>query len=99
MIVWRKLRSGAREQEAVWSRFQRRGGKEDGTLDLHVTTGLPEIDVEVVLVLEPAVDEERTASEVAAWPERYFEETFGSLRDNPITYEPPPPFERREELH
>jgi hypothetical protein len=29
--------------------------KGDGTLDLHVTTGLPGTDVEVLLVLEPSV--------------------------------------------
>ena len=29
--------------------------KNDGALDLHVMTGLPETDVEVLLVLEPLV--------------------------------------------
>jgi hypothetical protein len=64
----------------------------DGTLDLHVTTGLPETDVEVLLVLEPRMAK-------SGWPEGYFERTFGSLRIDPLTYEPPPPFEVREELH
>jgi len=66
--------------------------KDDGTLDLHVATGLPESDVEVLLVLEPS------ASREDGWPEGYFERTFGSLRDNPIPYEPPPQFEARREL-
>ncbi len=73
--------------------------KRDGTLDLHVTTGLPETDVEVLLVLEPLVFKgEETAPTSRRWPEGYFEKTFGSLRDNPMTYEPPPPFELRQDL-
>ncbi|MBZ5620720.1 MAG: hypothetical protein LAQ69_18640 [Acidobacteriia bacterium] len=73
--------------------------KGDGTLDLHVTTGLPETDVEVLLVLEPLVlENEKAASSHGGWPEGYFEKTFGSLRDNPITYEPPPQYETRPEL-
>jgi hypothetical protein len=73
--------------------------RDDGTLDLHVATGLPETDVEVLLVLEPlAVKNEETVSG-RGWPEGYFEKTFGCLRDNPIVYEPPPNFEARQELH
>jgi hypothetical protein len=64
----------------------------DGTLDLHVPTGLPETDVEVLLVLEPL------ASSKPAWPEGFLERTFASLRDNPIACAPPPQFEVRREL-
>jgi len=35
---------------------------------------------------------------VQAWPEGYFERTFGSLRDNPITLDRPRDFEVRAEL-
>jgi len=64
--------------------------KDDGTLDLHVTTGLPETDVEVLLVLEPMVlKSEKVASREGGWPEGYFERTFGSFRESPLTYEPP----------
>jgi hypothetical protein len=38
-----------------------------------------------------AEDESRRA----AWPDGYFERTFGSLSDDPIAYEPPPDFEVR----
>lgn len=73
--------------------------KGDGTLDLHVTTGLPETDVEVLLVLEPLVfKDEETAARTGGWPEGYFDKTFGCLQENPISYEPPPPFEIRQEL-
>jgi len=64
----------------------------DGTLDLRVTTGLPETDVEVLLVLEPLV------SRKAGWPEGFLERTFGSLRENPIACDPLPQFEVRQEL-
>ena len=73
--------------------------KDDGTLDLHVATGLGETDVEVLLVLEPLVlGNERAAPRGGPWPEGYFERTFGSLQDNPIGYETPPPLEARQEL-
>jgi hypothetical protein len=73
--------------------------KDDGTLDLHVTTGLRETDVEVLLVLEPlALENERMVPSEGGWPDGYFEKTFGSFQENPMTYEPPPQFETREEL-
>ena len=73
--------------------------KDDGTLDLHVTTGLSDTDVEILLVLEPLVlKSEKATSREGGWPEGYFEKTFGSFREDPITYEPPPQFETREEL-
>jgi hypothetical protein len=72
--------------------------KDDGTLDLHVATGLPETDVEVLLVLEPLVFKNDEAARGTGWPDHYFEKTFGSLRDNPIVYEPPPDFEARQEI-
>jgi hypothetical protein len=62
----------------------------DGTLDLRVPTGLPETDVDGLIVLEPRNHAPLSNPE---WPDRYFEETFGSLRDNPIARETPPPFE------
>jgi hypothetical protein len=74
--------------------------KDDGSLDLHVTTGLPETEVQVLLVLEPlAARADALASGTLAWPEGYFEQTFGCLRDNAIIYELPPDLEVRQELH
>jgi hypothetical protein len=68
----------------------------DGMLEIRVPTPLPETDVEVLVVLEP-VQVEGAAPAKAGWPEGYFDRTFGSLRDNPITHEPPPDFETRTE--
>jgi hypothetical protein len=69
----------------------------DGTLELRIPTKLSETDVEVTIMLEP-VSENDAESTRPAWPEGYFERTFGSLRDNPIAYAPPTDFEVRSEL-
>jgi hypothetical protein len=69
----------------------------DGTLELRIPTKLSETDVEVMIVLRP-VKAEEVESKRTAWPEGYFERTFGSLRYSPLTYEPPPDFEARGEL-
>jgi hypothetical protein len=51
----------------------------DGTLSLAISTGLRDAEVEVVVVVEAAV--RQTAVPADEWPEGYFAETFGSLRD------------------
>lgn len=48
----------------------------DGMLSLAIDTGLPDSDVEVVVVVEAA---RATAAPRDEWPEGYFAETFGSL--------------------
>jgi len=51
----------------------------DGTLSLTIPTGLPDAEVEVVVVVEAAGRERTVLAD--EWPEGYFAETFGSLRD------------------
>jgi hypothetical protein len=70
----------------------------DGTLELRVPTELAETDVEVMLVLQPVAPRE-AESKGTTWPEGYFDDTFGCLRDNPITYDPPPDLDVRLELN
>jgi len=70
----------------------------DGTLQLQIPTKLSETAVEVTIMLR-SVNAEGAESKKIVWPEGYFERTFGSLRNNPINYEPPPDFEGRVELH
>jgi hypothetical protein len=48
----------------------------DGTLDLRLPTGLPESDVEVVVVIQPA-------AAPSAWPEGLFERTYGAFAECP----------------
>ena len=50
----------------------------DGMLSLAIATGLPDSEVEVVVVVEAA---QGTAAPPDEWPEGYCAETFGSLRD------------------
>ncbi len=51
----------------------------DGTLSLAIPTGLRDAEVDVVVVVEAAV--RKTTVPADEWPEGYFAETFGSLRD------------------
>jgi hypothetical protein len=48
----------------------------EGTLSLAIPTGLPDAEVDVVVVVEPTG--QRPADR---WPERYSEQHFGSLRE------------------
>lgn len=65
----------------------------DGTLSPAIATGLPDADVEVVVVVEAAGRQDESADE---WPEGYFAETFGSLRD--FGLERPPQGQLQEPL-
>jgi hypothetical protein len=69
--------------------------KADGTLDLKVATGLPESEVEVLVVVQPLGAQERENG----WPAGFFAQTYGCLRDDPLTREPVAEYEVREELH
>ena len=63
----------------------------DGTLDLRVSTGLPESDVEVVVVVQPT-EVRRTLS-----PE-FIAETYGAFADTPLERAPQGEYEIREPL-
>ena len=54
----------------------------DGTLDLHVPTGLPEAEVDVTVVVQPisGAREQPTAQDLG-WPPGFFERTFGCVPD------------------
>ena len=69
----------------------------DGTLELRVPTKLSETDVEITIIVRPVTAAEAEVDE-KGWPKGYFESTFGSLRDDPIEYEPPPPLEERNKF-
>ncbi len=64
----------------------------DGVLNLRVPTGLPETDVEVVVVVQPV---EAGAS---TWPEDFFQETYGAFADHPIERGSQGAFDDREVL-
>ena len=50
----------------------------DGILSLRVSTGLPEMDVEVVIVVQPAEARANT------WPDDFFQHTYAAFADDPI---------------
>lgn len=64
----------------------------DGILNLRVPTGLPEADVEVVVVVQPV--EARTNT----WPEDFLQETYGAFADQPFERGNQGVFEAREVL-
>lgn len=50
----------------------------DGILNLRVPTGLPEADVEVMVIVQP-VD-----TRAQGWPKDFFIETYGAFADQPL---------------
>jgi hypothetical protein len=66
----------------------------NGILELCVPTGLPESDVEVVIVVQPIPGPgEKKSPEERGWPPEFFERTAGSLADDPIRRWPQDPRE------
>jgi len=67
--------------------------KPDGTLQVVVSTGLPESDVEVLLVIRPInVD---SGESVNSLPDEFFEHTYGCLAEDPFVRAPQLPQETR----
>ncbi|MBV9269383.1 MAG: hypothetical protein JO061_24655 [Acidobacteriaceae bacterium] len=62
----------------------------DGILYLRVPTGLPETDVEVVVVVQPV------QASANGWPEDFFQETYGAFADQPLERGNQGEFEARE---
>ena len=68
----------------------------DGTLQVFVSTGLPESDVDVLLVVRPInVD---SGERLNSWPDELFEHTYGCLAEDPLVRAAQPPQETREKL-
>ena len=65
----------------------------DGTLDLLVTTGIPESEVEVVLVVHTAQPESGRS-----WPEGFLEQVVGSIDDPTFTRPSQGQYEGRQAL-
>jgi len=70
----------------------------DGSLQVAIPTGLPETDVDVLVVVQPvgAGGEEKPA--VGQWPAGFFERTFGCLTEDPLVAGPQLLPEAREKL-
>lgn len=69
-------------------RVTERTGK-DGVLHINLPVGLPDADVEVVLIVQPKTGEAETGgASPRDWPPGYFESTFGAITDD--TFVRPP---------
>ena len=61
----------------------------DGTLSLAIPTGLPDTDVEVLVVVDVAARLAPQPLDLSeGWPAGYFEEYFGALRDEGVVRHP-----------
>jgi hypothetical protein len=66
----------------------------DGLLKLQVPVKLRNIELEVVLVVQPVA----SAGQEPGWPSGFFEQTYGSFHDQPLVRESQGEYEVRDEL-
>ena len=75
----------------------------DSTLSVNVPTALRETDVKVMLVVQPINSNDVASSEEVdgkgfGYPPGFFEETYGSFRDDPLVRLPQGEAEQREPI-
>ena len=68
----------------------------DGILKLSVPVGLSDVEVEVMIIIQPITQSE--PPDGLGWPPAFFERTFGCLRDEPLVREPQGEYEIRDGL-
>ncbi len=66
----------------------------DGVLKLQVPVKVTNTDLEVVLIVQPVAP----AGRELGWPPGFFEQTYGSFREQPIIRESQGEYEVRDEL-
>jgi hypothetical protein len=68
---------------------------EDGTLSLNIPLGKPNLDCEVIVVVQPC--DKQSVLSGGGWPPGYFDKTFGAINDDTFVRQPqgalPPPVE------
>lgn len=70
----------------------------DGILNLQIPVGMSDVDLEVIVVVQQMNGHLVIETDALGWPLGFFEETFGSLKDDPLERPPQGDFEVREEL-
>jgi len=70
----------------------------DGTLQVAIPTGLPDADVDVLVVVRPLAAGSTGSVPPGSWPEGFFDRTFGCLAEDPLVREPQLQPEAREKL-
>jgi hypothetical protein len=68
--------------------------KPDGTLVVSVATGMPESEVEVLVVVN-RLSSGTPADQFKTWPEGFFERTYGACASGPLCRAPQGEFEVR----
>jgi hypothetical protein len=64
----------------------------DGILNLTIPTEEKEVDVEVIVIVQPEHREKKS------WPKNFFNSTYGSLKEDPLTRPPQGDLPDREHL-
>lgn len=70
----------------------------DGTLQVAIPTGLPEADVDVLVIVNPLAGRGTRSTTSGSWPEEYFDKTYGCLAEDPLARGPQLEHEAREKL-
>ena len=72
---------------------------QDGVLKLSVPLGLPGVEMEVMIIIQPVTQPQPSEMpDGLGWPPAFFEHTFGCLRDESLVREPQGEYEIRDEL-
>lgn len=70
----------------------------DGRLRLNIPTGLTDTDLEVIVIMQPVIAKPATKPKDLGWPPGFFEQTFGSFKDEPLERPEQGEYEQREEV-
>ena len=72
---------------------------EDGILQLSVPVGMTDVDLEVMVIVQPIVKSESAKTpEELGWTPGFFERTFGAWEGEPLTREDQGELQERESL-
>jgi len=72
---------------------------QDGVLKLSVPVGLPDVEMEVMIIIQPVTQPRPSElTDDLGWPPAFFEHTFGCLRGEPLVRESQGEYEIRDEL-
>ena len=72
---------------------------QDGILHLDIPVDITDTDITVTVSVKPVNDDElRSPPQGKGWPEHFFEETSGCLKDTPLTIDSEGVFDDLEDL-
>jgi hypothetical protein len=71
---------------------------EDGIMHLQVPVSKTDVDLEVVVIIQPSTPAETNPSEVRGWPPVFFERTAGAWQGEHLTRGEQGEYEQRDEF-